>query len=114
VLRNLGAIEHHEQFTLVAMKPCEQTVEGDESGLAREDAVEACPQGSLALPARISAIGFEVAIERPDQFTNAGLRFALRIGEGRGRVYSSPGATCPQISAERTQSGLLGNPYSST
>src|ERR1700724_1048864 len=64
------------------MKPCEQTVEGDESGLAREDAVEACPQGSLALPARISAIGFEVAIERPDQFTNAGLRFALLIGEG--------------------------------
>jgi hypothetical protein len=68
--------------TLVGMKPCEQTIEGDESGLAREDAVEACPQGSSALPARILSIGFEVAIERPDQFTNAGLRFALLIGEG--------------------------------
>src|SRR5271166_3508889 len=64
------------------MKPREQTVEGDESGLAREDAVEARPQGSLAPPAGILAIGFEVAIERPDQVTNAGLGLALLIGEG--------------------------------
>src|SRR5436309_5723212 len=64
------------------MEPCKQTVEGDESGLAREDAVKARPQDSLALPARILAIGFEVAIERPDQSTNAGLGLALLIGKG--------------------------------
>jgi hypothetical protein len=28
------------------------------------------------------AIGLEIAIERPDQFTNAGLRLVLLIGEG--------------------------------
>ena len=64
------------------MEPRKQTVEGDESGLAREDAVEARPQGSLALPARVLAIDFEVAIERPDKLTNAGLGLALLVGEG--------------------------------
>src|SRR5947209_7076913 len=64
------------------MKARKQAVQGDEPCLAREDALEACPQGSLALPARILAIDFEVAIERPDQPTNAGLGLALLIGEG--------------------------------
>jgi hypothetical protein len=52
----------------------------DEPCLAREDALEACPQGCLALPARILAIDFEVAIERPDKLTNAGLGLALVVG----------------------------------
>jgi hypothetical protein len=39
VQRNLGPIEHHEQFTLIGMEPRKQPVEGDESGLAREDAL---------------------------------------------------------------------------
>jgi hypothetical protein len=43
---------------LVGMEPCEQTVEGDEAGLAREDAVEPCPQGGLALRGRMLAIRF--------------------------------------------------------
>ena len=64
------------------MEPGKQPVEGDESGLAREDAVEARPQGSLALSARILTIGFEVAIKRPDQSTNASLGLTLLIGEG--------------------------------
>ena len=48
------------------MKARKQAVQGDEPCLAREDALEACPQGSLALPARILAIDSEVAIERPE------------------------------------------------
>src|SRR5215831_16586586 len=60
----------------------EQPVEDDEPGLAREDAVEACPQGSPGLSARILPVGFEIAIERPDQSTNPGLGLALIIGEG--------------------------------
>jgi hypothetical protein len=78
------------------------TIEGDESGLAREDAVEACPQGSSALPARILAIGFEVAIERPDQFTNAGLRFALLIGEGIECVNETLGMNPAQAMLARS------------
>ena len=64
------------------MEPCEQTVEGDEAGLAREDAVEPCPQGGLALRGRMLAIGFEIAIEPPDQRARSALSLALFIREG--------------------------------
>src|SRR5262249_32616267 len=47
--RNFGAVEHHEQFAFVGVQAREQTVEGDESGLAGEDAIEARPKGSTAL-----------------------------------------------------------------
>src|ERR1700757_57912 len=85
VLRSIGVqwdlrpVEHHQQFTLVGMEPGKQTVEGDESGLVREDAIEAGAQGSPALSVRILAIGFEIAIERPDQSTNPGLGVSLLI-----------------------------------
>src|SRR5438132_9120269 len=36
VQRNLGPFEHHQQLGLVGVEPREQTVEGDEAGLARE------------------------------------------------------------------------------
>jgi hypothetical protein len=88
VQRNLGPIEHHEQLTLVGVKPCEQTVEGNESGLACEDAIEAGAQGSPALLIRILAIVFEIAIKRPDQSTNSGLGLALIIGKGVELVNS--------------------------
>jgi hypothetical protein len=35
VERNFGPFEHHQQFRLVGIKPCQQAVEGDETGLAR-------------------------------------------------------------------------------
>src|SRR5258707_3406410 len=79
---DLGPVEHQEQFALVSMEPCEQTVEGDEPGLAREDAVEPCPQGGLAPADGMLAIGFEIAIEPPDQCTNFALRLTLLVGEG--------------------------------
>jgi hypothetical protein len=40
VERNIGALDHLEQLRLVGMKPCEQTIEGDEAGFAGEDAIE--------------------------------------------------------------------------
>ena len=80
---DFGPIEHHEQLALVgSMEPSEQTVEGDEAGLAREDAIEACPQSDLALLGRMKAIGFEIAIEPPDQRTGAALGVALLVGKG--------------------------------
>ena len=79
---DFGPIEDHQQFVLVGMEPCEQTVEGDEAGLAREDAVEPCPQGGLALRGRMLAIGFEIAIEPPDQRARSALSLALFIREG--------------------------------
>ena len=51
-------------------------------GLAREDAVEPCPQGGLALRGRMLAIGFEIAIEPPDQRARSALSLALFIREG--------------------------------
>src|SRR6266702_712424 len=43
VQRDLGSVEHHQQFGFVGVEPREQTVEGDEARLAREDAVEPRP-----------------------------------------------------------------------
>ena len=82
VERNFGPFEHHQQFGLVGIKPCQQAVEGDEPGLAREDAVEACPQGGFALPGGMLAIGFKIAIEPPDQSADMVLGDALLIREG--------------------------------
>jgi hypothetical protein len=41
VQRYFGAIEHYQQFAPVGMEPCQQAIECDEAGLAREDAVVA-------------------------------------------------------------------------
>src|SRR3974377_78768 len=70
---DFGSIEDHQQFVLVGMEPCERVGGADEAGLAREDAVEPCPQGGLALAGRMLAIGFEIAIEPPDQRADSAL-----------------------------------------
>src|SRR5260370_21205581 len=82
VERDLGPLQHQEQFAFVGMEPSEQAIEGDEAGLAREDAIEPCRQGGLALLGGMLAIGFESAIEPPDQRTGLTLREPLPIGEG--------------------------------
>lgn len=62
ILRSIGVqgglrpVEHHEQLALIGVEPFEQTVEGDEAGAAREDAVEPRPQRGLALLGRSLAI----------------------------------------------------------
>ena len=101
--RNLRPIEHRQQFALVGAEPGEQPVEGDKPGLAREDAVEARPQDSPALSARILPIGFEIAIERPDQSTNSGLGLALIIGEGI-ELVNEPLGMNPKLSRRQRRS----------
>jgi len=49
------------------VEPCEQTVEGDEAGLAREDVVEPGLQGGLVLFGGSAAIDLEITVELPDQ-----------------------------------------------
>src|SRR2546427_6370131 len=61
---------------------CEQAVERGEAGLAGEDAVEPCPQGSLAVFGGGAAIGLEITIELPDQLADAALGSAVLVGEG--------------------------------
>src|SRR5258708_24218656 len=75
-------MERPEQFVFVGMEPSEQAVEGDEAGLGREDAIKPCRQGGLALLGGMLAIGFESAIEPPDQSTGLALGDALLIREG--------------------------------
>ena len=40
VQRDLGMVEHHQEFGLVGVQPLQQAVERGESGGAQEDAVE--------------------------------------------------------------------------
>jgi hypothetical protein len=80
--RNFGPLEHHQQFGLVGMEPGEQAVEGDEAGLAREDAVELRLQLSLALWGGSATIGLEIGVELPDQRADRGLSGAVLLGEG--------------------------------
>jgi hypothetical protein len=60
----------------------EQAVEGNETGAALEDAMEAGAQGGPALRRGIGLIHFEVTVEAPDQVAEALLGGALRVGEG--------------------------------
>src|ERR1700688_3234200 len=46
---DFGSVEHHQRLGFVGVEPREQAVEGDEAGLALEDAVEPSPQCCLAL-----------------------------------------------------------------
>ena len=82
VQRDLGPVEHHQQFGLVGVQPREQAVEGDEAGVALEDAIEARPQGGLMLFAGIAAIMFQITVELPDQVTDGGLGGAALVREG--------------------------------
>ena len=82
VQRDLGSVEHHQQFGFVGVEPREQTVEGDEAGLAREDAIEPRPHCGLALFGGSATIGLEFTIEVPDQLADSGLGSAVLVGEG--------------------------------
>ena len=73
VQRDVGSVEHHQQFGFVGVEPREQTIEGNEAGLAREDAVEPRPQCGLALFGGSATIGLEITVEVPDQLADGGL-----------------------------------------
>jgi hypothetical protein len=51
VQRDIGPIEHLQQFRLVGMQPCQQAIEDDESGAATEDAIDPDAQRAAALAA---------------------------------------------------------------
>ena len=82
VQRDLGSVEDHQQLGLVGVEPHEQTVEGDEAGHAREDAIEPRAQRSLSPLGRMAAVGLEIGIELPDQIAHGGLGSAVLGGEG--------------------------------
>src|SRR6267154_661606 len=73
------------------VQPSEQAVEGDKAGAAFEDAIKAGAQGGLAQWCRIAAIGFEIAIEPPDQMAQSLLGGAVLVGEGVELVHQPLG-----------------------
>src|SRR5260370_41472438 len=64
------------------MEPGEQPIERGEAGPSFEDPVEAAAQGSFPLERRIPLVGLEIAVEPPDQASQALLRRAVPVGEG--------------------------------
>src|ERR1700692_2310723 len=79
---DFGSVEHHQQLGFVGVEPREQAVEGDEAGLALEDAVEPSPQCCLALFGGAATIGLEMTFEVPDQLARVGRGGAILVGEG--------------------------------
>jgi hypothetical protein len=82
VERDFGTVEHHQQLGLVFVQPFEQTVERDEAGLKRKDAVESRLQDCLASLGRAATVGFQSAVVLPDQVTDVALGRAVFVGEG--------------------------------
>src|SRR5258708_30495018 len=64
------------------MEAGKQAGESDEACLGREDAIEACRQGRLALLGWMPAIGGGMAMDGPDQRADAALGDAVLIREG--------------------------------
>src|SRR5205085_5376895 len=82
VKRDLGAVEHHQQFGFIGVQPGEQSIEGGKAGLALEKSVEAGAQRGLAFGCRIAAIGFKVGVEPPDESADALLSDMVVVGKG--------------------------------
>ena len=79
---NFRPFEHQQQFGLIGMEALKQSVEGDEAGLLREDAIKPRRQGRLASFAGGEPIGLEIAVQSPDQPADFALGAAVLIGEG--------------------------------
>ncbi len=86
---NFWAFEHHQQLGLVGVEPRKQTVEGYEACATGEDAIEPRLQGNLSAFAGSTAITFEIAVEPPDQRTDAALGVAVLVREGIELVYQT-------------------------
>src|ERR1700676_2166329 len=78
---DFGSVEHHQQLGFVGVEPREQAVEGDEAGLALEDAVEPSPQRCLGRVGGAATVGFEITVEVPDQLAPGGLGGVILVGE---------------------------------
>jgi len=82
VERDFGTVEHHQQLGLVFVQPFKQTVERDEAGLKRKDALEPRLQDRLASLGRSPPVGLQSAVVLPDQVTDVALGRAVLVGEG--------------------------------
>jgi hypothetical protein len=89
--RDVGAIEHGQQFVLVGMQPRQQAIQRDEAGAAAEDAVEAGAKLSAAAGCGVETVRFQIGIEPPDQRADTLLRDALIVVESIEFVYQSLG-----------------------
>ena len=79
---DFGALQHHQQFGLVGVKPHQQAIEGDEAGLLHEAAIEPRLQRCLAFRGGSETIGLEVGVEIPDLAADGSLSSAALVGEG--------------------------------
>ena len=78
------------------------------AGAAFEDAIKAGAQGGLAQWCRIAAIGFEIAIEPPDQMAQPLLGGAVLVGEGVELVHQPLGVDPAQrMPAEIELAGIV-------
>lgn len=91
VERDFRPLKHLEQLRFVGIKPRQQTVESDEAGAAREDAVEPGAKRRLALFARSAAVGLEFAVEPPDRGAQLLLGSAVLLGESVELVHEALG-----------------------
>jgi len=82
VQRDLGAIEHSQQFGLVGTQPRQQAIKRDEPSAAIEDAIEAGAQLTTTTRRRGGAIRFEISAKPPNQRSDTLLDDALPLGEG--------------------------------
>ena len=83
--------EHGQQFSLVGMQAREQAIEGDETGAAAKDAIEAGAKLATATTRRVSAVGFQIGVEPPDQRADTLLCGALMVGKGIEFVHQPLG-----------------------
>jgi len=89
VQRDLGMLEHAQQFVLAPVQPGEQPIERRVVGLASEDAVKARPQRRGPPGTGIARPGLQVGIQPPDQRTRHLDRLAL-LGCCRHELVHQP------------------------
>lgn len=67
VQRDLRPVEHSKQLGLVRLQPSQGPVQEVEAGRAAEEPVTPRLQAGRGAGARVEAIGFEIAVQPPDQ-----------------------------------------------
>src|SRR3954462_15571570 len=60
VQRDLGVVEHPQEFRLVGVQPCKQPVQDDEAGPTRKEAIKPRPQFGPSSRGRLSSVSLEL------------------------------------------------------
>src|SRR5882757_1624761 len=82
VERDFRPVQHHQQFGLVGMQPCQQAVQGGEARAPAEDTVEPGTQRASLTLTGVDLVDLEIGVEIPDQAANQCLGRTMLIGEG--------------------------------